>query len=51
MKVIPQRLLDMQFEWETPDIDSALLFTAWKRGQMDDEHIVMYLLLAQVSLA
>ena len=25
MKVIPQRLLDMQFEWETPDIDSALL--------------------------
>ena len=25
MKVIPQRLLDMQFEWQTPDIHSALL--------------------------
>ena len=25
MNVIPQRLLDMQFEWQTPDINSALL--------------------------
>ena len=31
MKVIPQRLLDMQFEWETPDIESALLYCLEER--------------------